>query len=774
MKTFIILITSLLLIAHLGAQEPAKAELSSKILVPGESAIFTIIIPNGPADQIPKMPANSKLSFAYSQKGLLNPFNPAMGYGYSYRVTGYEVGSTTIPSIKIQQQGRVYQTPATAITVRPASDIIWSTAKLDKVRPFQYGTSITLPKEAIYLGEIVPVEIKYYFPKSMRAEPSAPVTVPQQDITAWRFEYKKMKGHYRGENGSYDVLSFHSQLSPLKEGKVAIGPTNLDMNIIIEVNSRGRFAKRRIGVNVPSEKKEILSLPLPPGAPSGFQNAVGNFTLEASTTTSSNELGEPLSVMLDVKGQGNLNQLKAPQILNPKGWKVYDTQRQERSEDRKSSEGIVTFTQILRAEQHHDAIPPFSLVYFDPELREYKTLTTPPIPIDIKGSALLPPDSLSPATTSQSQSFLGYIAPQSSISASHSWLRYWQILPATASLLMIFLLWKRYKSHAPNQNRKTSFSATLDELDEMNDRDFLRTASRWIEGSIPSQKRTDSQREILSERDQYCYQPDTTELGKDKRSRYKQTLKALAKTICLVTASLILLPSITKAASLEDAEKAWFDQDYQAAQTVFLELHQQNPQQADLSYNLANCYLHLGHSGLASYYYHLALEAEPTHVESQQNLSFLKQKAHFPQPSLSPAQKLIHSYTKASYRTFLNISLWTGLLSALGFLLARHPLLKIGSATFFSITIITTGLSFWSLTQYVEYGADHPSALKAVFIADESQAIKTSPSRAATDLVTVPAGTSAAILKERGPWYYIELSNRTRGWVEASFLKKLP
>ena len=71
-------------------------------------------------------------------------------------------------------------------------------------------------------------------------------------------------------------------------------------------------------------KLEFEATPLPAGAPEGFENAVGNFRLSASTAVTEVQEGDPISVDLIVSGSGNLDTLRPPRLENASGWKVYE------------------------------------------------------------------------------------------------------------------------------------------------------------------------------------------------------------------------------------------------------------------------------------------------------------------------------------------------------------------------------------------------------------------------------------------------------------------
>jgi hypothetical protein len=55
-------------------------------------------------------------------------------------------------------------------------------------------------------------------------------------------------------------------------------------------------------------------------------------------------------------------------------------------EERRLHQGLVVFKQFMRPTARQTMVPPFRLVYFDPEAAAYKVLTTSPIPLKVMPS----------------------------------------------------------------------------------------------------------------------------------------------------------------------------------------------------------------------------------------------------------------------------------------------------------------------------------------------------------------------------------------------------
>lgn len=143
-----------------------------------------------------------------------------------------------------------------------------------------------------------------------------------------------------------------------------------------------RFTQRlQLEASLTVPKFDFNAEPLPDGAPEGFDQAVGKFTI-GTTIKQTNVLeGEPLALDVIVSGSGNLDTLRSPKLIDATGWKVYDAAASQRGEERRELNGMVTFSQLIRPLEMKTSIPPFRLVYFDPEEEIYKTVISEAIPL---------------------------------------------------------------------------------------------------------------------------------------------------------------------------------------------------------------------------------------------------------------------------------------------------------------------------------------------------------------------------------------------------------
>lgn len=131
----------------------------------------------------------------------------------------------------------------------------------------------------------------------------------------------------------------------------------------------------------------INVLPLPTPKPADFSGGVGSsINVMAKLLTPSPATNDIATLRISISGNGNLKLLKAPVVKFPKDFDTFEPKMTD-----KTSIGVngitgavyFDYTFVPRNVGKYD-IPPISFVYFDTETRQYKTLQTAPIHLDVK------------------------------------------------------------------------------------------------------------------------------------------------------------------------------------------------------------------------------------------------------------------------------------------------------------------------------------------------------------------------------------------------------
>lgn len=175
-------------------------------------------------------------------------------------------------------------------------------------------------------------------------------------------------------------------LFPIEPGQITVAPTVAD----IEVKPAGFFARRKT-VKRTSAPLTIEVAPLPSdGQPAGFDPAnVGRFNFSAAIDRSKVEVGEPITLTMIARGEGNVRNLKLPELSEVEGFKVYEP---ETEVDLRATGRTVTGMRASRVlmipkQEGKLTIPAIEWSYFDPSSGEYRTSKSPERAVEVKASS---------------------------------------------------------------------------------------------------------------------------------------------------------------------------------------------------------------------------------------------------------------------------------------------------------------------------------------------------------------------------------------------------
>ncbi len=194
---------------------------------------------------------------------------------------------------------------------------------------------------------------------------------------------------------------------------------------------------------------------------------------------------------------------------------------------------------------------------------------------------------------------------------------------------------------------------------------------------------------------------------------------------------------------------------------------------ANVHYNLGNCYYRLNKNPLAILHYEKALKQDPDFEDASANLK-LAQKKNIDKFEVLP--KSLMSRVVNSVLEFLNVTTWsilTVIFAVVSFALLFAFYYKGRTNTgFFVFSIISITLSFVFL--FVTWQADKLHSGKVYSIVVSANVyVKTEPSQSATDALILHEGTKVKCLDVLDGWYNISLIDGRVGWVKEEALKEI-
>lgn len=525
------------------AQGPPSIEVQvqSSFLVAQEETTLSVTFRNLPGAGWPESPVTSPLSLRQLRQ-TNRIFNRQASTIFTYAISGLRAGSYQVPPFRV---GNVTSNTI-QLTILPKERLTQNFIEVNGKRQAYY-TATLVGNPRPYLGETQEIEAKIYIPESFRLEQMRFADFEKGDFVAWRFDpASNSSGQIRIAGVIHHSYAYRSSITALKEGLNSFGPGKCQPLINYRISRGGRLYWQRAQTEIvfPAIDLDIKTLPEP--SPPGFAGAVGNFMLNSTSQATDVTVGDSVTVELAVTGTGNLDQLAAPKLLDDKGFfKEFDTAKKPQGNERRSSTGSVEFSQVIRPKKVTDRIPPYELVFFDPILTRYRTVTSPPIALTIK-----PSSSSNVATSSDSPNGPAFITPSSFVIPAQSkslpiWL--WQIIPALLALYFIqSCLFPKIKKQREETLIQKEFNADLKQVTEAQDRpEFFRRAAKLID-QWPANSDDPELQKIIKTRDEICFSPEESPspLLPKERTAIRDLLQRLSPVVIFL---LSLFPSETKA-----------------------------------------------------------------------------------------------------------------------------------------------------------------------------------------------------------------------------------
>ena len=199
-------------------------------------------------------------------------------------------------------------------------------------------------------------------------------------------------------NKIYDATVLKEYLLfPQQNGEITIDPMVLNATIrIADQNARGGNSifesmfggggyYRDIRRTISSKPITIKIKPYPANIPASFNGAVGEFTMDSELSSDIIVANSASNLILDIKGNGNLQLISEPKLNLPTSFELYKIQAEESV--RVTNTGVIgekeyTYPFIARAKGSY-TMPIVEFTYFNPNTAKFVTLKSKPFPISV-------------------------------------------------------------------------------------------------------------------------------------------------------------------------------------------------------------------------------------------------------------------------------------------------------------------------------------------------------------------------------------------------------
>ena len=344
-----------------------------------------------------------------------------VSYAITYILIPQSAGTFTIGSATIDVDGQSYSSQRVAIEVRNGARQSSEPKEESQSRNQQQSSSsqsssassdggsgksiekddlllrLEVSSRSVYKGQSLRAILKLYSRVNIAGSEGAKMPAFNG---FWSQQVDIQQGPFRETyNGkvyeAYNIAEY--LLYPQQDGTLVIEPAELTVIAQIVVPSQHSYNPFFGGGHEIHNVRRALKTPkvtvnvksLPEDAPASFSGAVGRYTMSHKLSANKAVANSALTLQLKISGTGNLKFISAPKLELPNTFELYEVKSEEKIQNKAS--GSIGYRQfdypfIVRAEGNYE-VGPVEFSYFDIEKKEYVTLSTPVMNIEVTPDA---------------------------------------------------------------------------------------------------------------------------------------------------------------------------------------------------------------------------------------------------------------------------------------------------------------------------------------------------------------------------------------------------
>lgn len=350
----------------------------------GKSIKMTVEIDSKIANDY-KMPKMAKFVVVLKKQSTKNGKNL-----YIYDLSPKEVGFLEIPEIQILDN------KSKPISIKVNEPVSYAT----KSKSYSKSNDNIFVKAdvdvaSVYVNQQLTYTLQFYTKYDLNSNPN--YTLPMfQDF--WKSK-PKVKSGYKLINGeNFFTFEVTTQLYAMKDGNIVIDPSSvsvvsLEYDNVANFQSRSEFENgQQVRRNLQTEPINLKVYPLPEvGRPDNFSGAVGRYKISSYVDKKSVVINEPVNLYISITGDGNINSVIEPEIDLSEDIQKYATTYKVKDNGWQSTK---TFQCVLiPLMEGTKIIPEISFSYFSPDLKDYVTIKTSKMQINVKDGVYSEKDS---------------------------------------------------------------------------------------------------------------------------------------------------------------------------------------------------------------------------------------------------------------------------------------------------------------------------------------------------------------------------------------------
>ncbi len=381
-----------------------EAKLSPEQVAPGDAASLTVEV-SSEGLSLPDVPLPQLPNVTVERAGTTQNLSILNGRVSRTSTTVYRIiprseGTVTIPSLRISVGNERAETGPLTLVVSHAAAARPPTPVRGNLGPGaapsgkpEIFVKATVDRSRVFWNQQVVLRLRLY----SRIDVIGDVDWKPPSANGFWTEGlgPARQGRVMVNGTEYAVMEIPSALFPTRTGTLTVGRARIRCRVARVIQPPDPWSMLAIPDVVPedvtldTDPVTITVDPLPPGAPQGFEGAVGNYHLAVHVDALTARAEEPVVARATITGTGNVSSIRDPEIRARGASREYvvgASTRVDRNGD------------VLGGEREHDMafvvdqpgtleILPVRFVWFDPGARGYRWQSSEPVKVRIEPAA---------------------------------------------------------------------------------------------------------------------------------------------------------------------------------------------------------------------------------------------------------------------------------------------------------------------------------------------------------------------------------------------------
>jgi hypothetical protein len=359
----------------------ARAEFDPPVAAMGQRIIFRVEV--SALDESLKMPDQlptpAGIEFRPGGHGQLYQPTGSMKLQprttYLYHITATNAGDFTMPSFEVLAYGKPVKVPATTLTVAAQGRVAAHEPP---------GLLVDLPPGDIYTGQLLRMTLLLPDNGSGHVLNFNKAHIAGEFVFSETSPYGAHRENVQRDGKSFPAFIQEVVISPLRAGRLDIVAQVYAIVTRPVAGQTNVFTMAQVLVDSDPVTLHVKDLPAQGRLP-GFTGAVGIFSTDAPhLSTNSIRAGDPLTLTVTLRGEGNVGHLTPPPAPELREWQTFPPTGESIPVSFIQQRGFVNFnyTMIPLSDQLKTT-PPIPFSYFDPVKKTYVDLTIPSVPLTV-------------------------------------------------------------------------------------------------------------------------------------------------------------------------------------------------------------------------------------------------------------------------------------------------------------------------------------------------------------------------------------------------------